>query len=289
MPAGDKEYPVREGWLKKQSGGQNAAGRSRRRSIGEFVKKWDERYFVLTMNRLCYYKTQQGFKNGEPPSGVILVSDHVSEAAPGVPNEFALRSGDRTFKLSADDEGIANRWLTAWKAMQVSSLAEWTCADLCNFGNMCGFPEAFVAWLRTKQMTGEQLSHVRDAASMMALGYTGRADTIWSFLNNLKMPEVHDWLRRFSDFCQKNAAKRQLANHEMNCLIRLGKGLAIMNEHMFPGQAVPAPPPAPAPAAYAPAPSEKDVKLAQKLGQLPPFLAVLPQECMGQLASFGPT
>ena len=35
--------------------------------------------------------------------------------------------------------------------------------------------------------------------------------------------------------------------------------------------------------------SEKDVKLAQKLGQLQPFVAVLPQECMGQLASFGPT
>jgi hypothetical protein len=35
--------------------------------------------------------------------------------------------------------------------------------------------------------------------------------------------------------------------------------------------------------------SEKDAKLAQKLGQLQPFLAVLPPECMGQLASFGPT
>ena len=35
--------------------------------------------------------------------------------------------------------------------------------------------------------------------------------------------------------------------------------------------------------------SEKDAKLAQKLGQLQHFLAVLPQECMGQLASFGPT
>jgi hypothetical protein len=35
--------------------------------------------------------------------------------------------------------------------------------------------------------------------------------------------------------------------------------------------------------------SEKDAKLAQKLGQLQPFLAVFPQECMGQLASFGPT
>ena len=38
-----------------------------------------------------------------------------------------------------------------------------------------------------------------------------------------------------------------------------------------------------------PAQSEKDAKLAQKLGQLQPFLAEFPQECAGQLASFGPT
>ena len=35
--------------------------------------------------------------------------------------------------------------------------------------------------------------------------------------------------------------------------------------------------------------SEKDAKLAQKSGQVQPFLAVLPPECVGQLASFGPT
>ena len=35
--------------------------------------------------------------------------------------------------------------------------------------------------------------------------------------------------------------------------------------------------------------SEKDAKLAQKLGQLQLFVAVFPQECMGQIASFGPT
>ena len=29
--------------------------------------------------------------------------------------------------------------------------------------------------------------------------------------------------------------------------------------------------------------SEKDAKLAQKLGQLQPFIAVLPQECMANL------
>ena len=35
--------------------------------------------------------------------------------------------------------------------------------------------------------------------------------------------------------------------------------------------------------------SEKDTKLAQKLGQLQPFMVVFLLECMGQLASFGPT
>ena len=34
---------------------------------------------------------------------------------------------------------------------------------------------------------------------------------------------------------------------------------------------------------------EEDAKLAQKLGQLQPFLAVFQLECVGQLASFGPT
>jgi hypothetical protein len=33
---------------------------------------------------------------------------------------------------------------------------------------------------------------------------------------------------------------------------------------------------------------EEDAVSAQKLAQLQPFTAVFPQECMGQLASFGP-
>jgi hypothetical protein len=33
--------------------------------------------------------------------------------------------------------------------------------------------------------------------------------------------------------------------------------------------------------------SKKDDQLAQKLGQLQPFIAVFRHECMGQLASFG--
>jgi hypothetical protein len=35
-------------------------------------------------------------------------------------------------------------------------------------------------------------------------------------------------------------------------------------------------------------PSEKDAVSAQKLGQLQPFIAEFPRECVGQLTSFGP-
>jgi hypothetical protein len=34
---------------------------------------------------------------------------------------------------------------------------------------------------------------------------------------------------------------------------------------------------------------EKDAELAQKLGQLRPFIDVFPPECVGQLAYVGPT
>lgn len=59
LKAGDSEpeQPLREGWLVKQSGG--SAGRGRRRSVGEMMKKWDERYFVLTTARLYYFKTME--------------------------------------------------------------------------------------------------------------------------------------------------------------------------------------------------------------------------------------
>ena len=66
-------------------------------------------------------------------------------------------------------------------------------------------------------------------ACAQSKGYSGRSDTVWTLLNGLRTPAVHDWLNRFSAFCQKNAAERQLENAEMLCLIRLGKGLELMN------------------------------------------------------------
>ena len=54
-------------------------------------------------------------------------------------------------------------------------------------------------------------------------------------------------------------------------------------------QSVPLIPFAPANPAHCSGPSKKDAKLAQKLSQLQPFIAVFPQERKGQLASFRPT
>jgi hypothetical protein len=88
---------------------------------------------------------------------------------------------------------------------------------------------------------------------------------VWTLLNGLRTPAVHDWLNRFSAFCQKNAAERQLENAEMLCLIRLGKGLELMNlldkpddetGPMTPTAQAPAPAPYQAPApAPVPAPA----------------------------------
>eukprot|EP01051_Picozoa_sp_SAG22_P005911 SAG22_NODE_367_length_11613_cov_11.955011_2_plen_97_part_00 len=50
-----REQPLREEWLVKQSGGSNIG----RRSVGEIMKKWDKRYFVLTTERLYYFKTME--------------------------------------------------------------------------------------------------------------------------------------------------------------------------------------------------------------------------------------
>ena len=92
LKAGDSEpeQPLREGWLVKQSGG--SAGIGRRRSVGELMKKWDERYFVLTIARLYYFKTMDDFKRGNAsaPSGIILIKDHVIEPTPSN-CEFILR------------------------------------------------------------------------------------------------------------------------------------------------------------------------------------------------------
>ena len=157
LKAGDSEpeQPLREGWLVKQSGG--SAGTGRRRSVGELMKKWDERYFVLTTARLYYFKTMEDFKRGNDPSGIIPIKDHVVEPtpsncefmyvpafAPQLPNSNSaecathtlslagapsLRGIDRTYRFKADDEGMAHRWITALRAVQVS----------CKLGNQIGF------------------------------------------------------------------------------------------------------------------------------------------------------
>ena len=261
LKAGDSEpeQPLREGWMVKQSGG--SAGTGRRRSVGELMKKWDERYFVLTTARLYYFKTMEDFKRGNDPSGIIPIKDHVVEPTPSN-CEFILRGIDRTYRFKADDEGMADRWITALRAVQVSSMAEWSTRELISFGRMVGFPEEALSFLTRNSMDGNLFARLKTTQQLTAKGYTGRSDVIWTLLNNLRTPAAHDWLTRFSAFCQKNASERQLENAEMLCLIRLGKGLEVMNSLDKPEEAMPRQPMpqqqqpryTPPPVAMAPAP-----------------------------------
>ena len=136
-----------------------------------------------------------------------------------------------------------------------AAIAEWTTRELITFGRICGFPEECLSWLQAQQYDGAQFGRLKSPSHLASKGYSGRSDTVWTLLNGLRTPAVHDWLNRFSAFCQKNAAERQLENAEMLCLIRLGKGLELMNLLNSKDEPPPAKPaPAPAPAYRAPAP-----------------------------------
>jgi hypothetical protein len=209
------------------------------------MKKWDARYFVLTTARLYYFKTMEDFKEGNgQPSGIIQIKDHVIEATPSN-CEFVLRGADRTYRFKADDEGMAHRWITALRAVQVSSMAEWSARELIAFGRMVGFPGEALLFFHEKNIDGNLFARLKSPSHLTAKGYTGRSDTIWMMLNNLMTPAVHDWLARFSAFCKNNASERQLENAEMLCLIRLGKGLEVMNSRNTPEETTPIQPPPP--------------------------------------------
>ena len=170
------------------------------------MKKWDQRYFVATTGRLYYFKTQEDFKRGNVhPSGIIVLKDHVVEAAPSnCEFDFVLRGADRTYKFKADDEGMAHRWITALRAVQISSMAEWSTREMASFGQMVGFPKEFLNFLMANNMDGNGFARLKTSAQLAEKRYFGRTDTIWSLLNNLRTPDVHDWLTRFSAFCQKS-------------------------------------------------------------------------------------
>jgi len=227
----EAEQPLREGWLVKQSGGATGGKgqRVRRRSVGELMKKWDERYFVLTCQRLYYFKTMEDFKAGKEPAGVVSINDHAVEPVPDENAQFRLRGWDRMYKFKADDEGMCGRWITALRAVQISAMAEWTVTGMAQYGRLMNFPDEANEWMAKNSIDGNKFGRLKDVPDLATKGYTGRSDQIWSALNNLRQPSVHDWLTRFSAFCQRNATERQLENAEMLCLIRLGKGLEIMN------------------------------------------------------------
>ena len=131
----------------------------------------------------------------------------------------------------------------------VAAIAEWTTKELIIFGRICGFPEECLSWLQAQGYDGQAFGRLKSPSHLASKGYSGRSETVWTLLNGLRTPAVHDWLIRFSAFCQKNAAERELENAEMLCLIRLGKGLELMNSLQQDDDALA---PAPAPAYSAP-------------------------------------
>ena len=111
----------------------------------------------------------------------------------------SLRGEERTYKFKADDEGMAGRWITALRAVQISckphhsqlslsaptcsppasgmstAIAEWTNRELIGFGRICGFPEEFLSWLQAQNYDGQQFGRLKSPSHLAVRHYAFRA------------------------------------------------------------------------------------------------------------------
>lgn len=114
----------------------------------------------------------------------------------------SLRGEERTYKFKADDEGMAGRWVTALRAVQISctiayvaarlvvlcclvqcycariralvvspsakcaAIAEWSTRELVTFGRICKFPEEALSWLQANQFDGQKFGRLKDPAHL---------------------------------------------------------------------------------------------------------------------------
>ena len=226
-----REQPLREGWLSKQSGGAIQKGRRRRASVGELVKKWDERYAVLTTMRLYYFKSDSDFKSGQEPKGVVELHDSVIEYDAEIDSlQFRLRESRRIYNFKADDSGVATRWVTALRTVQLAGMASnWDTEQLLGYLELATFPESIQGWVRTKEMKGFDFAMLRDNEHLTSLGYPDAAprDQVWELLTDVRRPEVHDWLTRYSAFVAKNKQVRALEEAELKCFARMEKAMQV--------------------------------------------------------------
>ena len=70
-----QEYRIQttlsKGWLEKQSGGK-APSLSGKKSLGDKMRKWDIRFFVLTFDAFYYFKYEEDFLAGRPAKGRVV-------------------------------------------------------------------------------------------------------------------------------------------------------------------------------------------------------------------------
>jgi hypothetical protein len=91
--------------------------------VGGNVKSWKNRYFVLTRDKLSYFKAPKDKKSqGEIPlaSGALLASESLESS--GKPYAFSVSptGQGRKYMLQANDENGRNEWMAAIRQVATS-------------------------------------------------------------------------------------------------------------------------------------------------------------------------
>ena len=216
-----------EGWLFKQSGGSKEGSGRRRRSVGELLTKWDERYFVLTINNLYYFKTEQDFKAGEDAKGSLSIKNNA--VSQGEQDELFIMAGkERIMSLKAADRAQRDRWVTAIRAVQLSWLSTANTKELRSWAGTAGIPAAATSFFMEESLSGNAFCKVKGASDLEAMGYSGPADKITAALSGLRGEATVDWLERFVTFMQSQSQTRSLEPEEVASLSRIGKGMEVI-------------------------------------------------------------
>jgi hypothetical protein len=139
-----QEYRIQttlsKGWLEKQSGGK-APSLSGKKSLGDKMRKWDIRFFVLTFDAFYYFKYEEDFLAGRPAKGRVMLDKNVFipqlDQATG-DHLLIFRSAARVFRTRCEGPTQFAWWIDVMNAAYLIQMRTWSAGEVDTWVQLIG-------------------------------------------------------------------------------------------------------------------------------------------------------
>ena len=247
-----QEYRIQtvlsKGWMEKQSGGK-APKKSGKKSLGEKLKKWDIRFFVLTFDAFYYFKYEEDFLNHQPAKGRIMLDQNVFFMEIEGPNHMVVfRSLGRVFRARVEGPVQFQWWGDVMRAAYLIQMRTWSAGELDQWAQLCGASQTDM--FSCHNVDGTRLvssKSPQELHAILGLGGTHNSlsadcDRIFTMISSWRTEGTMVKLQSMKGFLDTVAKKRKLKDYEQATNYVIGKCAEIV-QHCLAGGA--APPPAP--------------------------------------------